>query len=301
MSEFKPMLASPTDGSKLTFPMLVSPKLDGVRCLIIDGVAMSRSLKPIPNKHVQKLFGRKELNGLDGELIVGPPTAKDVYNKTTSGVMSVEGEPAVKFYVFDDFSAKDKVKQNLFGQEGHFEHRLLSAIRRITLEDNCKEVKHYKANNEADAGHYEAHFLTQGYEGMMLRLPSGPYKYGRSTAKEAWLVKLKKFDDSEAEIIGMTELMTNTNEAIRNELGHLERSSKKAGKKGKGVLGSLIVRDIKSKVEFEIGTGFTAAQREGIWKLNPIGALVKYKSQPSGVKDKPRFPVFLGFRNTIDL
>lgn len=301
MSEFKPMLASPTDGGKLTFPMLVSPKLDGVRCLIIDGVAMSRSLKPIPNKHVQKLFGRKELNGLDGELIVGPPTAKDVYNRTTSGVMSIEGEPTVRFYIFDDFSAKDKVKQNMFGQEGHFEHRLLSAIRRITLEDNCKEVKHYKANNEHDLIHYEAQFLKQGYEGMMLRLPNGPYKYGRSTAKEAWLLKLKRFVDSEAEIIGMTELMRNTNDAERNELGHLERSSKKAGMKGANTLGALIVRDLKSKVEFEIGTGFTAAQRDAIWNLKPLGKLVKYKSQPVGVKDKPRFPVFLGFRNTIDL
>ena len=301
MDEFKPMLASPTEGTTFNFPMLVSPKLDGVRCLIIDGVAMSRSLKPIPNKHVQKLFGRQDLSGLDGELIVGPPTAKDVYTKTTSGVMSIEGEPDVKFYIFDDFAAKDKVKENLFGLTSGFEHRLLSAIRRITLEDNCKEVKHYKANNEADIVYYENYFLKMGYEGMMLRLPTGPYKFGRSTAKEAWLLKLKRFTDSEAEIIGMTELMTNTNEAVRNELGHLERSSKKAGKRGKGVLGSLIVRDVKSKVEFEIGTGFTAAQRAGIWKLNPIGTLVKYKSQPVGVKDKPRFPVFLGFRNTIDL
>jgi hypothetical protein len=32
-----------------------------------------------------------------------------------------------------------------------------------------------------------------------------------------------------------------------------------------------------------------------------MGKVVKYKSQPTGVKDKPRFPVFLGFRDVVDM
>ena len=70
----KPMLAAKTDGKGLSYPLLASPKLDEVRALIINGVVMSRSFKPIPNAHVQELFGRPEYNGLDGELIVGSPT-----------------------------------------------------------------------------------------------------------------------------------------------------------------------------------------------------------------------------------
>jgi DNA ligase-1 len=61
---FKPMLASPADMSKLRFPLWLSPKLDGIRALVINGVVMSRSLKPIPNQHVQSLFGH--LEGYDG-------------------------------------------------------------------------------------------------------------------------------------------------------------------------------------------------------------------------------------------
>jgi len=34
---------------------------------------------------------------------------------------------------------------------------------------------------------------------------------------------------------------------------------------------------------------------------NLMGKVVKYKSQPTGVKDKPRFPVFLGFRDKVDM
>ena len=51
------------------------------------------------HKHVQALF--RHLQGVDGELIVGNPTAHDVFQKTTSGVMSKEGEPDVTLYAFD--------------------------------------------------------------------------------------------------------------------------------------------------------------------------------------------------------
>ena len=54
-------------------------------------------------------------------------------------------------------------------------------------------------------------------------------------------------------------------------------------------------------VEFEIGTGFTAAEREALWLAPPIGKIVKYKFFPVGVKDRPRHPVFLGFREAEDM
>jgi hypothetical protein len=73
----------------------------------------------------------------------------------------------------------------------------------------------------------------------MLRDPNGPYKFGRSTRKEGYLLKLKRFCDSEAEVIGVVELMHNGNEAKTNALGRTERSTRKAGKTGMGVLGAL--------------------------------------------------------------
>ena len=71
-----------------------------------------------------------------------------------------------------------------------------------------------------------------------------------------------------------------------------------------GTLGALIVRDKKTKVEFSIGTGFDDAERLRIWQMDDLsisGVVIKYKSQPTGVKDKPRFPVYLGFRNVRDM
>ena len=82
----KPMLAVEVDFNKLRYPVYTQPKLDGIRVVFKDGVVYSRSLKAIPNKHVQALF--RHLQGVDGELIVGNPTAHDVFQKTTSGVIS---------------------------------------------------------------------------------------------------------------------------------------------------------------------------------------------------------------------
>lgn len=287
----KPMLASPA-GELIRLPALLSPKLDGIRCLIIDGVAVGRSLKPLPNKFVQKLFGRPELNGLDGELIVGLPTAKDVFQQTSSGIMSIEGEPEVMFHVFDDFT-----------ETGGFQRRLHTAQRRIKKAKCCTPVDHHLVGSADQLNSWEEDYLALGYEGVMLRSLDGPYKHGRSTAKEGYLLKVKRFEDAEARVIGFSELMHNANEAKRNELGHLERSSHKAGKVGKQVLGALLVKDLKTGVEFDIGIGFTAEQRQLLWVQgdNLMGKVVKYKSQPTGVKEKPRFPVFLGFRDKVDM
>jgi DNA ligase 1 len=290
----KPMLAAATKGSNVSYPVLASAKLDGVRALIIDGVAMSRSLKPIPNKHVQKLFGRHELNGLDGELIIGSPTDPDVYRNTTSGVMSIEGTPQVFYHVFDDFT-----------ETGGFQRRLHTAKRRCHKfrHGPIEFVNHHILEDEMMLQMIEEDFLAAGYEGVMIRSLDGPYKQGRSTEKEGWLLKLKRFADSEAKIAGFQELMHNANEAKTNELGQKERSSKKAGMVGKGCLGAITVQDLKTGVEFDIGTGFTQADREKLWatRKDLIGAVVKYKYFPSGSKERPRFPVFLGFRNPIDM
>ena len=100
----EPMLAKTAVLSKIKYPVLASPKLDGIRCLIVKCAAVSRKFKPIPNHYTRSLFSRASLDGFDGELIVGNPGAPDCYNVTDSGVMTREGEPDVRYYVFDDFT-----------------------------------------------------------------------------------------------------------------------------------------------------------------------------------------------------
>ena len=113
----------------------------------------------------------------------------------------------------------------------------------------------------------------------------------------------KRFLDSEAEIVGFVELMRNKNEATINKMGYMERSSHMENKVPGGCLGAFQVKDITYGYEFEIGTGFTEADRIAFWKQKRslLGRVVKYKYFPIGMKDLPRHPVFLGFRDPRDM
>lgn len=300
MSAFKPMLsATVDDATKLRFPLLASNKLDGVRAIVRNGVLVSRNLKPIPNHHVQQLFGRSELEGLDGELIMGDPADPAAFRLTSSAVMSHEGEPAVTFYVFDlvipdpdlTFSARLAILQ-----------AKLKELKRRDVKLLDQATVH--GQDELDA--FETLSLDRGYEGVMLRSASGLYKHGRSTFKEHGLMKLKRFADAEAKVLGFEEQLHNANEATTNALGAKERSTKKAGMVGKGTLGALKVVGLNGPykgVEFNIGSGFDDAQRADIWNNQKawVNQTVKYKYFPIGSKTAPRFPVFLGVRNKADM
>ena len=295
----KPLLAVQADLESLPLVngMYLSPKLDGIRALIIDGVVQSRNMIPIPNLHVQKRFGKPEYNGFDGELIVGAPTAKDVYRVTDSATRSKDGEPDVTFHLFDDFTKP----QNTFDAR-HFDLKARFTMLAGT-DSSLALVNQHKVWDMAGITHLEEMYLEMGYEGVMLRRPNGQYKFGRSTVKQAILLKVKRFSDAEAEILGFEELMSNQNEAGKDALGYTERSTHKAGMVPQNTLGALQVRDIVTGVEFNIGSGFTAADRADIWanRHQMRGRLAKYKHFAIGVKEKPRFPVFLGFRDPGDM
>lgn len=297
MSTFKPLLAATVDDVfKLSFPLLASPKLDGIRALVLNGKLVSRSLKPIPNKHLQAIYGRKEYEGLDGELIMGRPNSGNVFSRTSSAVMSHEGYPGANFYVFDWVSDPD----------APFTARSLIAEAKVKAgQQGMYFVKHKKVKDEDELNAFETKALEGGFEGVMLRSADGRYKHGRSTAKEQILMKLKRFEDAEARIMGFEEQMHNGNEATTDKLGAKVRSAKKSGMSGKNTLGALQVVGLNGEFKgysFNIGSGFNDELRAKIWKQPDLfkGQVVKYKYFSLGSKDAPRFPVFLGFRNPED-
>ena len=155
----------------------------------------------------------------------------------------------------------------------------------------------------AQLAELEAKWVGMGYEGVITRSPSARYKQGRSTLKEQGMIKLKRFQDSEAEIIGFEELMHNENVATVSEIGSTVRSSHNEGLIPAGTLGAIHVRDLQTKVDFKIGTGFDSMARDYFWRNrdNLTGKIVKYKFFPVGVKERPRHPVYLGLRSPEDM
>lgn len=293
MDNFKPMLAGKVkDTAKLRYPLVASPKLDGIRAVNPNGdTLLSRTLKAIPNFHVQKRFGHDALRYFDGELICGDPRDKDVYNKTYRAVMAKDGKPDVKLYTFDHFQFWGEA---FFDRLGKLPDELPPSV--VVLEQKI-------INSEAELLAYEEHLLAEGYEGVMVRDITGRYKFGRSTDTEGLLLKLKRFADDDCQIIGFEELMSNQNEATTNELGRTKRSTHQENLVPMDTLGALIVKDVTTGVVFNIGTGFTAEQRQQMWNDRQylIGQFAKYKHFKVGVVEKPRFPVFLGMRDTIDM
>ncbi len=283
---FKPMLAGEADLAKLKFPLLASAKLDGIRAVVRNGIVGSRSNKPIPNVFVQELFGKME--GYDGELIVGSPTAKDCFRTTTSHVMADNKRDFdVTFFVFDHV--------------WHLDQPYLARNKLLLTKAHVLKLDQYLVTCLDTLLALEEKMLNLGYEGLILRDPNAPYKRGRSTTKEGYLLKLKRFVDAEATIVECFEREHNGNEATKDELGRTKRSSHKSGKTGRGDLGGFVLRTSKG-VEFSCGTGFTDEERMQLWSIKEslIGKIGKFKYFPVGVKDAPRHPVWLGFRDPID-
>lgn len=308
---FRPMLAAELKNlADVKFPVLVSPKLDGIRCVIREGKALTRSLKPVPNDHIRNRLEEMNLPDFDGEILVRPHAGESFhgelhewaatpFNAVSSAVMSRQGTPDFLYAVFDQV---DSVSYQMrLGRVKEW-----CCQRDPQQEYHIRLVPHFVVYSLRALEALNLRYLSQGFEGIMLRNPGGMYKSGRSTVKEGGLLKLKPFADGEAEIIGYVERQHNTNQATVNALGLTERSHKAKGMVGSGTLGTLRVRGYGGRwdgVEFEIGTGFWDGLRKQIWEDQAyyLGAVVKFKYQEMGSVDRPRIPVFLGFRNPADL
>lgn len=290
---FRTMLAAKAPAAELIqYPVLASPKLDGVRNHIINGQPVSRNLKPFGNSKVNDKFRIIGASGLDGELIYGDPTSPTVFRNTMSHITREGADVTdLKFFVFDDFTDPSKL----------FYDRLSDAEKRVRQYPGMQLVDHDTIRSVQELNDYESQMVKLGYEGIMVRSLGGKYKYGRSTVCEGWLMKVKRFEDADAVVVGYEEKMHNANEKTLVKSGKATRSSHKAGMVPMNTLGALIVYDTKTQVEFNVGSGFDDAERSALWsdRDNLNKRIIKYRYFAGGSKDKPRFPTFLGFRDDL--
>lgn len=309
----KPMLAATMENSKgelmtaknLTYPLGASIKLDGIRCLRVGGQTLSRSFKQIPNKYIQAQMA-SVINGLDGELVTyNLDGSVRTFSEIQGDIMREDGKPNFRFEIFD--YVKDSLSKPY--SERIQDLIALSEVEKmlggIGLPEFCKLILPTIINDEQELLAFETQALADGHEGIMTRSMKGHYKCGRATFKSQDLIKIKRFVDSEAIILGFEEKLHNANEAEVDELGHTKRSSAKSGLVPAGTLGTLLVRDAYDGREFGIGTGkgLNDLLKKEIWDNQPryLGKIVKYKYQEVGTKDNPRIPSFQGFRDPRDM
>lgn len=295
---FRPMLADNksihTCFDKLVFPAYASYKVDGIRATVRGGVVYARSNEPLRNINIQKKFGH--LENLDFELGAGDPTS-DKLCRYTGGITNSIDKPVddVKAYAFDHIGDLEipyslRRKNTIIAAHQHDPGSELVEVLDQVLVHDLQELLVF-----------EDKALDLGYEGLIVRSPHAPYKPGRSTIKEGYLLKLKRFTDGEFKVVGFTERMHNGNEKTTNALGRGKRSSHQENKSGRGDLGALILEF--GTTTFQCGAGFSDKERSEIWSNQTayLGKLAKVKYFARGMKDVPRHPTFLSWRDRSDL
>lgn len=291
----RPMLAevvAPKQLDSLPYPQAVSIKYDGIRCLIHPTLGpVSRSFKPIPNIRVRDFLSEVDTE-LDGELLIFKLKLDGTkeylpYNPVQSFVMSalktLPHNYDMEFVVFDNFTyPEDAYRDRLRMMNNRTPHPKVTSVHQEICW-NAPEILEF----------YEK-CLADGHEGVMIRSLESPYKSGRSTRREGHLLKMKPIHQDEGTIVAGVALETNENEAQQDMFGLTERSSHKAGKRQKELLGAFVVKTSQWG-EIRLGSGFTAVQRARFWRDREqlIGWTVSFKYQAVGVKDKPRFPRFV--------
>lgn len=282
------------------FPLWGSPKLDGIRALTVGGELLTSKMKLVPNGRVRALFDTLP-DGLDGELILGDPQAANTFQRTSSVVMSsvnVDREDVsdIRYYLFDYFGMPSA---GYLARWEHLESRALKLGKYLGWK-RVHLILPTRLDSYESLRVYEDAQLRLGYEGVVLRAERGIYKEGRSTRREMYSMKRVPTETFEMRVVGVEERMTNTNALGVDERGYAKRRKLKSGMRPTGMLGALV--GVYRGMECRVGTGFTGRERIDLWNKREslVGLLAKCKSKGTGALDRPREPVFLGWRDKRD-
>ena len=207
-----PMLAKIYDGKYKEEMKYIQPKLDGIRCNISldNGYVVSKSRKNKEfyttshiEKELSKIFEKYPDLHLDGELY--NHDLHDDFNKIVSLVKKQKIsqddksniENTVHYYVYDAWF--DSLPDSVFHERFEMVKESLLHLKNVVI------VPTYKISSGKDIDYYFDMFTSNGYEGAIIRLDK-PYEHKRSGN----LLKYKKFQDDEFEVIGINVGKTNT-------------------------------------------------------------------------------------------
>lgn len=267
---FKPMLAKQfhQHRDKVQFPVLVQPKIDGIRLLWDGQQTSSRTGKDsltVPPAVLAELNRGWRDWPLDGELYCSELTFEEI-----SGTLRRHSESSqlvrIQYWIFDfpfDRPYRDRVgmlSTTFIQKTGAWPEGLHYPLILVPT---------WKADSFEQIDLLQVNCIAQGYEGIMVRDPKASYMYKRTAA----LLKYKKVEQLQAPIIGF-----------------------KAGKgKHLGRLGALVVMCPNGK-ECLVGTGFDDRERETIWTYRDVwlGKFITIEYQEKTKYGVPRFPRYCG-------
>ncbi len=273
--KLRPMLAhSFADRkSRVSYPVMVQPKLDGFRCLGFkeDGVVTlySRSGDIFNLPHISDELNSRLPDGMvvDGELYAH----KIPFQTVASWIKKSRPESIqIGYHIYDvpevggraDLPMSDRlIALNLVGEHSPWKH--IDIVETVT------------ANSEAEVYELQMRFVADGFEGAIVRLPTGLYRYDYRSYD---LLKVKEFSDADYLITG--------------------------GGPGKGKMADQCIFECVTEdgQKFTVVPKGSAEERQAYLTLLPslIGKLLKVQFFGKSVEGIPRFPVGLGVREEFD-
>lgn len=288
---------SNTTISSIKFPVLIDRKIDGIRgCVyLIEGEAISYSRSQVKqsiflNEHLAEicqLFAYLPSNvGLDGEWFSKDLKFDQIQGAVQSTVNRNKNIDNIQYWIYD-LIVPDMCSLKRYD--------LLQNTYKRYLNDGGKSDKFvimekYFAHNHEEIFTYLDNFISEGYEGAMLRhiLTScknkrdQAYSYYKpslnSSSRYNNLFKVKYFIEEEFKVVEVTE--------------------GKGTNKGKAIF--ILITDEGKK--FRCVAGGTHEQRE-YWYNNPglcIGRLYTVKFYEWTKDGKPRFPTGKAFRDSVN-
>ena len=235
----------------------MSEKLDGVRAVWTGSQFISRNGKlfDVPQWYCDKMPAGKVL---DGEFFLG----QGKFNAVVGAVRTKKTncDPTIwhniRYCVFD---APEHT--------GTFEQRLAWLRHLEKARGGFDVVEHYEIPDNRTLNRFYRYVVSNGGEGVMLRLKKSMYERKRSSS----LLKIKPECDQEATVVGY-EPGTGKHE---------------------GRLGAYVC-EFHNGVMFRLGVGISDSEREN---PAPVGSALTVRYQELTPAGKPRFPVLVGVRN----
>jgi len=264
----------------LVYPLLVQPKLDGFRCVYVDGQLLSRTGKPMGNSSLAGHFNTKNFPKdkiIDGELYMhGLPFPKlsSILRKDKADIP--EG---LRFNAYDTMSLEEWNKRQC---KGIYSDRI-----RWVRELINDKIANYKkvidtptdlCNTPSEVMSLYNKYLAKGYEGVMLKDPNGLYKWKRVTMNSGEMLKLKPFKSIDLPI---------------KEIYDGEKSFT-------GMAGGVVCTYNDHTIR--IGSGFNVATRKAMAKSPNefIGKTIEIQYFEETEEGALRFPTFERFRPDKD-
>lgn len=271
---FAVALAKPYDPARhdMRGSWIVEPKLDGLRMVVIDGVAYTRNGRVIDAApHV--LARLREIDPLDKFVFDGEVMGSGDFDESSGQIRrkSVTNE-GIYYNVFDVIR-RDEWSFKRTAPLSDRKNLLLE----LMVSDNKGAVRVVDwvgmtpDPTTAELFEIRDEFITRGYEGAMLKDLNSPYVFKRSDS----LLKLKDFTDADCTVVGSYE-----------------------GKgKLKGMLGGLEL-SLDGGATCRVGSGFSEEQRAKLWieRASLPGRVVEIQYQNKTAEGSLRFPVFIKFR-----